>query len=66
MVSREFSVAMIEHKAGKASDLLDELCRLDVVERVIVQSFDWSFLRAIHALEPKLAQCWLQNARWRS
>lgn len=49
------SIAMIEHKAGKAADMARELQRLGVVDRVIVQSFDWSFLREIHDLVPSLA-----------
>lgn len=49
-----FATPLIEHKAGTAAQIVDELRRLDAVSRVVVQSFDWAFLAAAHALEPGL------------
>lgn len=49
-----FATPLIEHKAGTAAQIVDELRRLDAVSRVVVQSFDWAFLAAAHALEPTL------------
>lgn len=45
---------LIEQKAGSAANYVAELRRLDVVTNVVVQSFDWAFLSAVHALEPNL------------
>lgn len=48
------AVPMIERKGGAAEALVDELRRLDVVDRVLVQSFDWDFLAVVHRAEPRL------------
>ena len=48
------AVPMIERKGGDARDLVLELQRLDVVEHVIVQSFDWDWLAEVHQAEPRL------------
>lgn len=45
---------MIERKAGDALQLVAELQRLDRVEDVIVQSFDWSWLAQVSSAEPRL------------
>lgn len=45
---------MIEHKAGTASQYVELLRRLDVVDDVLLQSFDWQFVAAARALEPRL------------
>ncbi|HEY5913291.1 MAG TPA: glycerophosphodiester phosphodiesterase family protein [Verrucomicrobiae bacterium] len=45
---------LIEQKDGPASVYVDELRRLGAVTNVILQSFDWNFLAAAHALEPVL------------
>lgn len=47
-----FAVPLIEQKDGAASAYVEELRRLGVVTNVILQSFDWAFLGAVHALEP--------------
>jgi len=49
------AVAMIEHKAGRAEDMVALLRRLDLLDKVLLQSFDWEFLRAVHRLEPSIA-----------
>ena len=46
---------MVERKQGGASSLLEVLRKLDLVDEVIVQSFDWDWLEEIHRLEPGLA-----------
>ena len=43
---------LIEHKAGSAAAYVAELRRLNVVSNVVVQSFNWSFLAGVRALEP--------------
>ena len=48
------AVPMIERKGGDAAALADELRRLDVVEDVLVQSFDWDWLEELHRAEPRL------------
>jgi glycerophosphoryl diester phosphodiesterase len=48
------AMPMIERKAGDAQHLVAELQRLDVVDDVIVQSFDWDWLVEVAAAEPRL------------
>lgn len=48
------AVPMIERKGGDPAALVAELRRLEVVDRVLVQAFDWDFLAAVHRLEPRL------------
>lgn len=48
-------VPMIEHKAGAAAAYVATLRTSSRIEDSIVQSFDWSFVRAVAALEPRLA-----------
>lgn len=47
-----FATPLIERKDGPASAYVDELRRLGAVEKVVVQAFDWEFLKSMHALEP--------------
>jgi len=49
------AVPMIERKAGSAQSLVELLRRLDVIDRVLVQAFDWPWLRQLHELEPRLS-----------
>lgn len=46
------SIALIEHKAGDPETLLQLLRAKGLINKVIVQSFDWAFLRRLHELEP--------------
>ena len=48
------SVTMIEHKAGDAKTLVTLLRQLNLIHDVLVQSFHWSFLEQVHALEPQI------------
>jgi glycerophosphoryl diester phosphodiesterase len=48
------AVTMIEHKDGEPERLVDLLRRLDLVDEVLVQSFDWRWLAAVRRLEPRL------------
>lgn len=48
------AMPMIEHKSGDPRKLVDLLRRLELVDQVVVQSFDWNFLITLHALEPEL------------
>ncbi|MCA8964110.1 MAG: hypothetical protein KDC48_04460 [Planctomycetes bacterium] len=48
------AVPMIERKGGDAAALVDELRRLRVVDRVLVQAFDWDWLEQVHRAEPAL------------
>jgi len=54
-----FATPLLEHKAGSAASYVTELRRLGVLTNVIVQSFDWDFLAAMHALEPLIPLCGL-------
>lgn len=47
------AVAVIEHKSGDARTLADLLRERMLVNRVVVISFDWRFLRELHALLPE-------------
>jgi glycerophosphoryl diester phosphodiesterase len=47
------TVTLIERKAGDAATLARLLRERGWVNRVVVQSFDWSFLRELHALLPE-------------
>lgn len=47
-----FATPLIEQKDGPATAYVDELRRLNAVTNVILQSFDWNFLAAVHAFEP--------------
>jgi glycerophosphoryl diester phosphodiesterase len=47
------SVALIERKAGGAAACVELLRAKKLISRVVVISFDWSYLRAFHELEPK-------------
>jgi glycerophosphoryl diester phosphodiesterase len=48
------STTLIERKGGDPATLIRLLNELGQVERVVVQSFDWEFLRACHQQEPRL------------
>ena len=48
-------VPMLEHKAGAPATYVAALRASSRLEQCIVQSFDWSFVRAVAALEPRLA-----------
>jgi glycerophosphoryl diester phosphodiesterase len=50
-------IPFIEVKAGTASNYVHEIRRLNMVTNVILQSFDWNFLAAVHVLEPDLRIC---------
>lgn len=45
---------LIEHKTGTAELLLTDLDEVATADRVIVQSFDWSFLKELHASRPDI------------
>jgi glycerophosphoryl diester phosphodiesterase len=49
------AIPLVERKAGDAKALVAELRRLDAIDRVVVQAFDWPWLREVRAAEPKLA-----------
>lgn len=45
-------VTLIERKAGDAATCVDLLKRRSLLNRVVVQAFDWEYLRDYHRLEP--------------
>ncbi len=45
-------VALIEHKSGDAATCVHLLREKNLINKVVVISFDWKFLRAFHELEP--------------
>jgi glycerophosphoryl diester phosphodiesterase len=49
------SVALIEHKSGDAATCVQLLRERGLINRVVVISFDWSYLRVFHQLEPAQA-----------
>ena len=52
-----FAVPLIEHKTGSASAYVSELQRLGAITNIVLQSFDWNFLAAVHAIEPNIKLC---------
>jgi glycerophosphoryl diester phosphodiesterase len=48
------SVTLIERKAGDAPTLIGLLSDRNLIDQVVVQAFDWSFLRECRALAPDL------------
>ena len=46
------SIPLIEHKAGRAPEMVRWLRERGWINRVIVQSFDWEYLRQFHEREP--------------
>jgi glycerophosphoryl diester phosphodiesterase len=46
-------VTLIERKAGPAADCIKLLRDKDLINKVIVQSFDWEYIRAFHEQEPQ-------------
>ena len=47
------NVTLIERKAGPAADCVNLLQEKALVNKVVVQAFDWEYLRAFHEQEPK-------------
>lgn len=47
------SVTLIERKAGDAATCVKLLRERQLINEVIVQAFDWAYLRDFHALEPR-------------
>ena len=48
------SVALIERKKGDAATCIQLLREKRLVDKVVVQSFDWQYVRDCHDLEPTL------------
>lgn len=48
------AVAMIEHKGGSAERYVEELTRAGLRDRVLLQSFDWDFVREVKELAPDI------------
>ena len=48
------AVPMIERKGGSAAAYVALLREMDLVDRVILQAFDWRFVRRVRQLEPRL------------
>ena len=46
------SVTLIERKAGPPADCIKLLKEKDLINRLIVQSFDWNYLKEFHQQEP--------------
>jgi glycerophosphoryl diester phosphodiesterase len=47
------NVTLIERKAGPAADCVQLLREKQLINRVVVQAFDWEYLRAFHEQEPQ-------------
>lgn len=52
-VIQKKGVTLIERKAGDASTCVRLLRERDLVNRVVVQAFDWKYLAEVHELEPR-------------
>jgi glycerophosphoryl diester phosphodiesterase len=48
------AVTLIERKSGEPAACLQLLRNKGLINKVVVQSFDWAFLRELHEHEPKL------------
>jgi hypothetical protein len=51
---REAAKHFIERKSGDPATTVELLERLGVVNRVVVQAFDWGYLSECHRLAPNL------------
>ena len=51
-ISSRGGVTLIEHKSGDAATCVELLRERRLINRVVVISFDWSFLRRFHEIEP--------------
>ena len=49
------SMTLIEHKAGDAATCVELLKSKQMLDRTVVQSFDWDYLAECHRLAPNLA-----------
>lgn len=58
------SVTLIERKGGDAATCVKLLQQRRLVDKLVVQSFDWDFLRECHRLEPKLMLGALGGKPW--
>lgn len=47
------NVTLIERKEGPAADCIKLLHDRDLINKVVVQAFDWNYLRDFHEKEPK-------------
>lgn len=47
------NVTLIERKAGEASACVELIRRRGLLNQVVVQAFDWDYLRDYHRLEPR-------------
>jgi glycerophosphoryl diester phosphodiesterase len=52
--ARRRPVLLIEQKTGTVDQLLEELDRVQMAGRVIVQSFGWQFLKELHGRRPEI------------
>lgn len=52
-VIRGGSVALVERKAGDAATCVSLLRDRKLINHVVVQSFDWAYLREVHRLAPE-------------
>jgi len=52
-IQRGGGVPLIEHKSGRAETCVKLLRERGWINRVVVISFDWSYLREFHQLEPR-------------
>jgi glycerophosphoryl diester phosphodiesterase len=50
---QKHSVTLIERKAGDAGTCVKLLRERDLINRVIVQAFDWTYLKEFHEQEPR-------------
>jgi glycerophosphoryl diester phosphodiesterase len=48
------SISLLEQKAGPPEALVALLRRTELVDEVVVSAFDWSWLEALHRLEPRI------------
>jgi glycerophosphoryl diester phosphodiesterase len=55
------STTLIERKAGDAATLVKLLEREKLTDRVVVQAFDWEFVRECRKLSPTLTLCTLSG-----
>lgn len=53
-VIQDGSVTLIERKGGDAKTCLELLRKKNLVDQVVVQAFDWDYLRDMHELDPSV------------
>lgn len=51
-IQADGGMCLIEHKAGDPEHIVELLNRMELINQVVLQSFDWEYLSGVHSLQP--------------